>query len=241
MGELLPSPPGFGPPGAGAPPRGGGGFGPGRFIGPGLFAAMDVDKDGSLNRGELKTTFSKWFVEWDVDKRGVLQEEQVRVGLGKVLPAPDFGGRGGGPSGPGGGRGVRGGRGGPGFGGGPGGGGVRLDPLVSLNDTSKPLASKLLAVPALRARYLGYVREIAEKWLDWSRLGPIAQGYHSLIAEDVKADTRKLGSTEAFLKSLDGGAEEGASREKISFRRFAEQRRAFLLNHPEVKAASLPQ
>ena len=38
-----------------------------------------------------------------------------------------------------------------------------LDPLVGLNDTTKPLRSKLLAVPALRQRYLSYVREIAEK------------------------------------------------------------------------------
>ena len=43
----------------------------------------------------------------------------------------------------------------------------RKDSLVGLDDTSKPLRSKLLAVPALRARYLGYVREIADKWLDW--------------------------------------------------------------------------
>jgi hypothetical protein len=96
-------------------------------------------------------------------------------------------------------------------------------------------------VPALRARYLGYVREMAEKWLDWSRLGPVAQAYRSLVAEDVKADTRKLDSTEAFMKSLDGGADEAASREKISLKRFAEQRRAFLLSHPEIKDASLPR
>ena len=41
-----------------------------------------------------------------------------------------------------------------------------------MNDESKPLRSKLLAVPALRARYLSYVRDIAEKWLDWKTLGP---------------------------------------------------------------------
>jgi hypothetical protein len=43
------------------------------------------------------------------------------------------------------------------------------------------------------------------------------------------------------MKSLDGGADEAASREKISLKRFAEQRRAFLLRHPEIKAASLPR
>ena len=57
---------------------------------------------------------------------------------------------------------------------------------------AKPLRSKLLAVPALRARYLAYVREIAETWLDWKKLGPMARTYQDLIREEVKLDTRKL-------------------------------------------------
>jgi hypothetical protein len=203
---------------------------------------VDADKNGSLTRVELKDTFAKWFGEWDADKRGALQEEQLRSGLNAALPRANFAGPGGGRGGPGGGRG----RGGPGFGGGPGGGGVKLDPLVAANDASKPLISKLLAVPSLRTRYLGYVRDMAEKWLDWTRLGPLAQQYHSLIAEDVKADTRKLDSTEAFMKSLTedvqeagGGGFGGGS--KISLKRFAEQRGAYLLNRPDVKAAKLPR
>ena len=71
-------------------------------------------------------------------------------------------------------------RGGRGFG--PGGGGPTLDPLIGLNDPTKPLRSKLLAVPALRARYLAYVRDIAERWLDWKKLGPLARSYQALIA-----------------------------------------------------------
>ena len=39
----------------------------------------------------------------------------------------------------------------------------------------KPLRSKLLAVPALRARYMTYVQQIAAKWLDWNTLGPLTQ------------------------------------------------------------------
>jgi hypothetical protein len=79
-----------------------------------------------------------------------------------------------------------------------GGGGPTLDPLVGLNDSSKPLRSKLLAVPALRERYLGYVRDIAERWLDWKTLGPLAERYHALIAADVRDDTRKLYDTASF-------------------------------------------
>ncbi len=146
-----------------------------------------------------------------------------------------------GPGGPGGrGFGPRGGGGGPG-------GGVELDPLVGLDDPAKPLRSRLLAVPEYRTRYLGYVRDLAERWLDWERLGPLARRYHELIAEAVRADTRKLFSTEAFLRSLEGPAEAapageparsrfGPGGEKMPLKTFVERRRAYLLNHPEVRA-----
>ena len=106
-------------------------------------------------------------------------------------------------------------RGGGGFGGFGGEGGPDLDPLVGLNDSSKPLRSKLLAVPALRARYMTYIREIAAK-LDWATLGPQARRYQALIAADVKTDTRKLYSTEQFS-------------ELSGLQSFIERRRAFLL------------
>ena len=108
------------------------------------------------------------------------------------------------------------------------GNGVKTDPLISATNESAPLASKLLAVPALRARYLSYVREIAETQLDWSRLGPMAQSYHDLIAVDVKRDTRKLESYEDFSTSLPESPR--------SLKAFADQRRAYLLSHPEIAA-----
>ncbi len=129
--------------------------------------------------------------------------------------------------------GGRGGAGGPPTGFGPGGpqGGrgpmmfgratVTLDPLIGLDDPGKPLRSKLLAVPALRERYLGYVREIAAKWLDWKTLGPFVQKAQATIAADVAADTRKLYSTDAFTAGIDG--------DERSLRTFVERRRAFLL------------
>jgi len=139
-------------------------------------------------------------------------------------PPPDFG-RGFPPGGPPPGGGPPGGfppdmgpRGGRGFG--PG-GGPDLDPLVGLNDPRRALRSKLLAVPALRARYMGYVRDIAQRWLDWNKLGPLAKSYQAVIADEVKLDTRKLYSTEAFATGLEGGED--------SLRRFVEQRREFLL------------
>jgi hypothetical protein len=99
--------------------------------------------------------------------------------------------------------------------------GPELDPLVGLDDQSKPLRSKLLAVPALRAKYLGYVREIADKWLDWRTLEPLIKQYQSVIAADVKADTRKLYTTERFTADVDRGDD--------SLKSFVDRRRAFLL------------
>jgi hypothetical protein len=116
-----------------------------------------------------------------------------------------------------------GGPGGRGFGGRGGfmmGGDATLDLLVGLDDSTKPLRAKLLAVPALRAKYLAYCKQMAEQWLDWKTLGPIATSAHALIASDVKAETRKLDSFEAFEASL------------ADLQRFADARRAFVAAYP---------
>jgi hypothetical protein len=93
----------------------------------------------------------------------------------------------------------------------------QLDPLVGLNDLSKPLRSRLLAVPALRERYLGYVRDIAQRQLDWSKLGPHVQQLQDLVADEVQADTRKLYSYDAFHTGVAG------------LEAFVKERREFLL------------
>lgn len=111
--------------------------------------------------------------------------------------------------------------------------GVELDPLIAASDATKPLISKLLAVPSLRARYLAYIREIAERHLDWKNLGPRAEAYYTLIAPAVAADTRKLDSTEAFQKSLT--EDEGRT---IALKNFADQRRAYLLKVIPTTAGS---
>jgi outer membrane protein assembly factor BamB len=100
IGIVLPPPDGADA-GPNGPRRGGG---PGRFIGPGFFTAADVNKDGSLTRAELKTTFEKWFASWDTDKTGSVSEDKLREGLTAALPRPNAGG--GGPGGGPGGRGM---------------------------------------------------------------------------------------------------------------------------------------
>lgn len=154
-----------------------------------------------------------------------------------------MGGPGGGPGGPGG----PGGRGGPGGPGGPGRGGARpsgvaLDPLAGAEDTNKAILNRLLASPTLRARYLDHVRVIAEQWLDWNKLGPIAEKYRSLIEKEVELDTRKLYSTAAFKEAFVLASAQRVAqgpgfgpRQELSLPSFAQQRRDFLLNHKEIR------
>lgn len=96
-----------------------------------------------------------------------------------------------------------------------------LDPMAAAADPTKPLYAKLLAAPALRQKYLSYVREIAEKWLDWNTLLPIAKASHALIAADVTADTRKLYDNAGFAA---GVADAGNP-----LKAFIDARRAYLL------------
>jgi hypothetical protein len=110
-----------------------------------------------------------------------------------------------------------------------GGGGPDLDPLTGLDDGSKPLRSKLLAVPALRARYLAYVRDIARRWLDWNRIGPLVRQWQALIESDVRTDTRKLYSIEAFHADVGADYEDGSPAPENTLRGFVERRREFLL------------
>jgi hypothetical protein len=115
-------------------------------------------------------------------------------------------------------------------------GGTQLSPLIAQSDTTKPIIAKVLAVPTLRAKYLGYIREIAEKSLDWNAVRPIVKQYRDLIADDVARDTRKLFSTDDFLSTTADDPAYG------SLRSFFEGRRAFLLRWTaENTAAAAPR
>jgi hypothetical protein len=153
--------------------------------------------------------------------------------------------------------------GGPGFGRpggrGPGGGsppantpniprveGAKLDPLVGMDDAKKPLRSKLLAVPALRERYLEKVKIIARDSLDWEKLGPVVAAHRGLIAKDLAADTRKLSTIEEFEKltanepsaSVPSEQPRGFGHGGMVLRSFAGQRRSYLLEYAPAEKAT---
>lgn len=121
-----------------------------------------------------------------------------------------------------------------------------------MNDSTKPLRSKLLAVPALKARYLAHVRTLASEWLDWQKLSPVVEKHRALIEKEVESDTRKLASTDAFARGITVPADaapaadqsDGPGRgrgRRLSLQQFAEQRRNFLLNHAEIKNLAAPR
>jgi hypothetical protein len=122
---------------------------------------------------------------------------------------------------------------GRGFSGG-GGEGADLDPFAGSTDPQKALLYRLLAVPALRTRYLAYLRDIAEKWLDWNRMSPMLRTWQSLIYNDVAVDTRKLYPTEDFARTLTEDRPAGygfSAPPAMSLKSFMEQRRAYLLRY----------
>jgi hypothetical protein len=125
---------------------------------------------------------------------------------------------------------------------------AQVDPLIGLDDETKPLRSRLLKVPALRESYLRKVKIIATDWLDWEKVGPIVEQYRSLIEQEVEADTRKLSTFEAFKRSLTGVQQpvpqgEGQPRQprgRPSLEQFARQRREYLLNYSAIKNLDAP-
>ena len=124
------------------------------------------------------------------------------------------------------------GRGGPG-GGGPGGwswGNLEngmASPVAHEDNAARPLIHRLLSNPEWRARYLAYVRTVADEWLDWEVLGPIVKEYQALIDTEVQQDDKKLYDYQDFATGTPAELE-----------RFVTERREYLRNHPELNKPS---
>lgn len=89
---------GFGFGGGGGGGRGGG-FGPGMFLAPAFLEQGDTSKDGKLTREEFGALGEKWFADWDKEKAGKIDAEQLKAGLNTSLGPPPGGRRGGPPGG----------------------------------------------------------------------------------------------------------------------------------------------
>lgn len=108
-----------------------------------------------------------------------------------------------------------------------------LDPLVALEDPTKPLRSKVLAVPKYREQYLANLRELAEKSLNWDVLGPVIAAQAKLVGDDVKAETRGLSSYEAFVFATSAASNKKSDGSTMSLKDFIEARQKFLLDYKQ--------
>ncbi|MEZ6119692.1 MAG: CotH kinase family protein [Pirellulaceae bacterium] len=196
-------------------------------------AGVDFDPTMRMGRRRIEATkLTELAINWRKNdpNRKIGQTDRRRSGLLVLalatLVADGPGGRGFG--GPGGGRGF----GGPG---GPGHGGVDLDPLVNIDNERMPLRRQLLAVPALKQRYLQCVKTIAQDSLDWSELQNSIAAYRSLIQEEVQQDVKKTTSTDAFINAT---RTDDSDESPGSLKSFFEGRRKYLLSYEAIE--SLP-
>ncbi len=73
-------------------------MGPGMFLAQPILEKADADKDGTISAPELHRLAEKWFGEWDREKTGKLNSDQLRGGISMAFPPPPgFGPPGGGP------------------------------------------------------------------------------------------------------------------------------------------------
>jgi len=78
---------------------------------------------------------------------------------------------------------------------------------------------------------MGYVRDIATKWLDWKAVYPMLKAAHDLIGPEVRLDTRKLYDVEGF--------EAGIAPSNNRLKSFLDSRRAFLLERTTPNGVAL--
>lgn len=114
-------------------------------------------------------------------------------------------------------------------------GAVDLDPLVGMDDPGKPLRSKILQVPAWRKQYLQNLKVLAEIEMAPEKINPFLDQYRQLLANDVRLETRRTSSEEAFFQ-----ATETDHPAEGSLSHFFSERRQFLLSHPEIQKVTLP-
>jgi len=97
---------------------------------------------------------------------------------------------------------------------------------VFYNETkvNYPLLNRLLAVPAIRQRYLAHMRTLVQDELDQTKFNALVDKYDALIGAGVLADPKKMTTNPQY------------GTEKQTIKNFVQNHRTTLLNHPEMGA-----
>ena len=88
INRLLPVPKGFGDFKLPAPPKG---FGPGKGIAAAMMKQGGAGEDKKLSRDQFMAGAEKLFAQWDKNKSGSLNENELIDGLNQFIPPPEFG------------------------------------------------------------------------------------------------------------------------------------------------------
>ena len=114
----------------------------------------------------------------------------------------------------------------------------RMDPFYSGGTRlRRPLMTNVWAIPEWRQRYLAHYRTMLDTWFDWKKLEPTIRKYHRLIEPYVKADTKKLYTTQQFYDNVTKDVvvrDSFGSYTIPGLKDFVEVKRAFLLQHSAV-------
>lgn len=118
----------------------------------------------------------------------------------------------------------------------PGGVTTDLSPTYRFNSSSRPVLRNLMRVPRWRERYMAHMRTMLEDF-SWDDMEEQLLGYRDLIDAAVQADNKKLYTYSQFRTNFLTDTTvnvAGSNLPAPGLRRFLDDRRAFLLAHPDI-------
>lgn len=99
---------------------------------------------------------------------------------------------------------------------------VNWGPFYNASKINYPLLNRLLAVPAIRQRYLAHFRTLLNDEMNTAEFNALIDQYDALINAEVQADPKKLYSYTQY------------GTEKQALKNFVQNHRNTLLNNPEM-------
>ncbi len=114
-------------------------------------------------------------------------------------------------------------------------------PTLNFTSSSRPLLSRVLAVPELRQRYMAHYRT-ASADLSWDYFGPIFNDLRAMIEPHVQADPKRIYSYAAFQNNFTSTVNLGipglGGGSLIGIQQFVNQRATYLAGNAELNAQS---
>lgn len=107
-----------------------------------------------------------------------------------------------------------------------------LDPVLHIDNTTKPLISKLLSDPDYKKIYLSHMKTILQDWFISGKFEKRARELQAMIRNNVNDDTNKYYSIAEFDASIDKTV--GKKSKIPGLMELMTRRTSFLKTHPEM-------